>query len=156
MVRYIYITKNNAEPKLCIVSFREFCDDGDSEFDNVEEIFNDMTSNFDDLKFWNCEQDMHAKTVVEVVKKIEIVLNDLIQKGYSPRKWLAEDEESCTIPSWMWGHTQIPKGKVVSMLGRDHFNLCDEERIEILMFHLEKIMDTCKKYDETYKMFLKY
>jgi len=156
MVRYIYITKNkNIEPEIGIISIQDFCN-GETGIDdnNIEDIFDDMTSNFEDLGFWNSEEDLVGKTPVEIKKKIEIILNHLRAEGYTSRKWTTDDEESYTIPSWMFGHTNPPTGRA-SAHGIDYFDLPMNERVEILMFHLENILNICKNYDETYSVFLK-
>ena len=154
MVRYIYITKNKEiKPEKRIISIEDFVNGSTGiNMNGCSEIFDDMTSNFDSLNIRNSETDLNGKNANTVKNKIKLILEDLQSKGYEARKLTKEDEESVTIPSWMWGHTEN-KSKKMDMYGRDYFDLPDDERISILMFHLENIYEICNKYDEKYFCF---
>ena len=154
MVRYICVAKltEYQQPEHRIVSLEEFAE-GESGIDNKTnaEMFNDMTRNFDDLGYWDCERDLDGKNVRDVQNKIEEILEELKNKGFSPRVLTTEDEESFTIPSWMWGHkSRDPNKKYCGMSEK----LPNDERISILMFHLNTILETAKEYTDEYHFFL--
>lgn len=148
MVRYICLT-NGREfemPKHRIISLEELVD-GETGIDkktNVS-VFNDMTTNFKDLGYWDSEKDLDGKNVRQVETKIQEIIGDLQNKGYIMRLLTFKDEESLSIPNWMWGHK---KGS-----GRSH-NLANNKRISILMFHLNNILKILSRCGNEYYLFL--
>jgi hypothetical protein len=150
MVRYIYITKNtNIEPKISIISMEDFCN-GKTSIEYNDVSFNDMTTNFDDLGIWDCEKNLVGMRTVDITRTIQVILSGLTARGYRARELTQKDEESYTIPRWMWGHNEQTGASAYSS-----YNLPVKERIEILMYHLTNILDICKNYDERYYAFLK-
>lgn len=94
------------------------------------DVFEDWTSNFEDLKHWSSEEYTDGKTVGGVKKAIETTMGRLNDAGYKTRELTDKDEESATTPSWLFGHAPGPGWTV---------NLADEERIPCLMFHLTNL-----------------
>jgi endonuclease I len=157
MVRYIYITKDtNLKPTVNLVSIEDFCrGETGINYNDSEEMFDDMTGNFSDLDIWDTKKDLHGKTTVEIATTIETILNKLKGDGYTARQYTQEDEESRTNPSWVWGHTEPDWNKKgCHAYGRDYFDLPKKDRIEVLMFHLNNLLETCKQYDKSYFAFL--
>ena len=153
MVRRIYITKNkNIKPEIKIISIEDYFVNRLTGIDTngCSRIFDDMTGNFESLNIWNSETNLNGKNANTVKNKIKLILEDLQSKGYESRKLTKEDEESFTIPLWMFGHKESKNGKIY---GEDYIDLPDDERIPILMFHLRNIYDICNKYDENYFCF---
>jgi len=150
MVRYICIThgRDFQIPQHRIISLNEFVD-GESGIDKKTNVamFNDMTTNFMDLGYWDSEKDLNGKNVREVETKIQEILRDLKTNGFTMRTLTEEDEESITIPSWMWGHKDKRSGIISE-------NLPDSQRISILMFHLNNLLKTSQEYSDEYYFFL--
>ena len=150
MVRYICITegKEFQKPEHRIISLNEFVD-GETGIDQKTNVFvlNDMTTNFTDLGYWDSEKDLDGKNVREVETRIQEIIMDLQKKGFIIRTLTLEDEESITIPSWMWGH----KRKRLGLISQ---NLSDKKRISILMFHLNNLLKIAQEYSDDYYFFL--
>jgi exonuclease III len=149
MVRYICITNSKKFQVLehRIISLEEFADreTGLNKKTNSV-IFNDMTTNFEDLDYWNSKKDLDGKNVRQVEKRIQEIIRNLNDKGFTMRRMTLEDEDSITTPNWMWGHSNKNSGK--------SDNLSDDERISILMFHLNNLLTTLQEYDNEFNTFL--
>ncbi len=148
MVRHICITNEIAfqNPDHRIISLNEFIE-GETGIDKKTNVcvFDDMTSNFEDLGYWDSERDLGGKTMSEVQQKIEELIIDLQNKGFYARKLTIEDEASITYPNWIWGHKKKS--------GRSQ-NLSNYKRISVLMFHLNNLLEISQKYTQDYKFFL--
>jgi len=149
-MRYICITKTNQfqTPKHEIISINDFVN-GETGIDKKDciKMIGDFTNNFSDLGFWNAMTDLNGKTINDVVQKILNILQTFNEAGFIMRKWTEEDEKSYTIPAWMFGHCH-KKNSIIPV------TLSDDERISILMFHLNDLMETIKKYDSNYYLFI--
>lgn len=146
MVRYISLVKRGYElPRVRLVSLGAFAsrDDG-VDCDEEADIFNDMTSNFEDLGYWNSERDLDGHSAPAVTVKIEEVISKLRLEGVQPWIMTKEDEDSFTIPNWMWGHKSCKSGQIQS------YDLPESDRKRVLMFHLENLLDTARSHDDAY------
>ncbi len=74
--------KNFSPYKRPIIKLTEF---GTEEIPNeYVEFFDSMTSNFNNLEYWNDENDLHGETAVKVSERIRKVLQLLHSQGYTP------------------------------------------------------------------------
>lgn len=105
-----------------------------------------MTSNFDDLKYWESKDDLDGKKVKDVVLRINQILTKLTNEGFVKRELDKEDEESMGVPSWMWGHKKRNENKYSE-------NLPDSIRTSILMYHLNDLLNVLKEYNNEYYCF---
>ena len=143
MVSWIYVTKEkkrDLEPPYATIE--NYHNDNDNDNKN-KFVFDDWTGYFTDLKIWDSQINLHEKTVKEVKNIIIFTLDGVKEKGYTARKMTLEDKEMLGNPNWMHGCTSG-----YGMYGRDYFELPENERISVLMFHLEDILDTLKECDE--------
>jgi hypothetical protein len=139
MVRLISLSRANnvVLPQREIISLEDYAKSG-SVVDGIDHgtselVFDDMTSNFTDLGYWDSELDLDKKSVEEVAMRIADSVERLKTQGYTARILTAEDELSHTIPTWMWGHKNI-KGSIRPE------TLPEGERISVLLFHLEQLL----------------
>lgn len=130
-------------PETKVITLQESID-GKQSIETDEAVFDDMTTNFKDLEIWDSEKDLTGGPI-KIVEKIKTILDKLKTQGYSTRKRTQKDEESITTPNWMFGHTDGHGG-----LGRGFFNLPRNERVKILMFHLEIMYEILQEFDDTY------
>jgi len=136
MVRRIGIIKNLDDIKEShIVNFEDYCkgDNGVSQ----DIICDDLTTNFEDLGYWDSDKDMDRKKVKDVITRLIEIIKKMYKEGIKARVWTYKDKESFFLPSWMWGHseTRNPNGTPIK--------LPDEERKSILLFHLEDLLTIC-------------
>lgn len=146
-MRVISIVRDQSNPgdvSRKIVSLDEFAagESGVQYDDNCVAAFEDFTLNFEDLNFWDSEKDMHKCRVSDIKNKIEA----LLMRMKPPREWTQEDEDSITIPSWMFGHKKH-EGFFVRAPDK---NLPGDEREHILAFHLKNILELISDYDDCY------
>jgi hypothetical protein len=148
MCRKIFITNKDIKPDIKIISIEEFYD-GKTGIDNEYDCFDDTTLNFEDLNIWNAEKDLHKKNVNEIKITIKKILTNLKNIGYLTRIISEKDQNS---NNWINGHTDIVCNSInkIKMYGRDYFDLSKDEKIPILMFHLENIYEILSDYDNTY------
>ena len=148
---YICITKGNEfqKPDHRIISIEEFVDgiNGVDSKNNVE-MFNDYTTNFVDLGYWESKVDLHKLNVLQVKCNLEKVLKKMEDDGYKMYQISEEDKNSYTIPGWVFGHC-----KMIGHIGPS-IDLPDDQRKSILMLHLKEILDVIKEYNNEYYMYL--
>lgn len=147
MCRHIVITKtNNLDISVCqpsMITLKEFVN-GKTSFDNIKKesnikfFYDDPFTNFNDLNYWNMEIDFHEKQVKEVKLKIQQIIKNLKENGFSAKKLTKEDKKSFLLPDWWWGR-KTQEGNCMTI------NLPDDERIKIFMYHLEILLKTLKK-----------
>ena len=81
MVRYICVTKgtNFQQPEHHIISLEQFTT-GVNGIDQktCEDLFNDMTTNFTDLGYWNSKTDLDGLNVRQVETKIKHIIEQLL------------------------------------------------------------------------------
>lgn len=142
MVRRIIISYSKEFKKIeqKIISIEEFIDN----IDDDNDIFDDMTSNFEDLTYWNSENNLDKKQIKDVKSTINKILLDLKNKGFKKRELSDEDNKSKTIPNWMWGHKE--KRKLFSYPEK----LPNLERTNILMYHLNNLLNIFEEYNDEY------
>jgi hypothetical protein len=104
------------------------------------DCFDAMTSNFEDLGFWEDEFDLHAKPVPDVIQHIERVLKMLYSQGYAA--YNKEPEDPFRYTHWEWGHLKREEGRCG--LSKD---MNKEDRIAVLVFHLEHMLKRLCKFN---------
>lgn len=142
------ITKeeNFRDPYRSVISLEDFVGGKlDVNKEDYVAIFNDMTRNFDDLGIWDSRKDLYGKKLFELGEIIDKILRSLEDQGHK-KKELTEKEMNCGyIANWEWGYYD---GRGVNK------NLPNNDRISILMHHLDNILWTIKEYDENYYIFV--
>lgn len=112
-------------------------------------ISHDMTTNFQDLGLWSSEVDLHRKTVKEVLLRINgIVIAHPLKSRFLDRMYQRE-APTYAVGNWEFGF--LP-GKYGS--DGDNSLLPKEDRIEILVYHLNGIYEQLKKQPEDWKCWL--
>lgn len=142
---YIYIVKGLSfqQPERRIISISDFANGSDGiDAKNCVMLFDDFTTNFNDLGFWNSIHDLHGKNTSNVVSHIKNSIRHLHYKGYRPKKLSIVDKHPPTIPRWMFGHSDN---------GSD---LPKKERCEILLYHLTLLLKIAQTFDNQHLFFL--
>lgn len=155
MVKRIYIVKQLLsghtkdaviETKACqipepsIISIQDFANGGQTSFssledgkdDNVVDVFDDPTGNFDMLGYWSSETDLDKQSSEQVLERVRGALQKLESEGVVERKLTPDEDASCLLPKWWFGTRPKP--------GAFHTEpLPVEDKKPILMFHLRNI-----------------
>ena len=145
MVRVIYITKTNdfVCPEKHIQPLSEFCYGYVPNNKNIVACFEDYTSNFVDLNYWNSEDDLHNKPLSDVLNQLSNAISNLEKDNIEPIVLTPEEEDSFLLPNWWFGRTQINN----SIFTKDIED--NNMRKSILLFHLINLYKALiNKYDQ--------
>jgi len=151
MCRRIYLTKgkNRSSCVMTITSINDYCSGNFSKKpDSHLEYFDDMTSNFDDLGYWDCEKDLDGKNTNEVSIKLTKVLEEMGEDGITSYLIDHCDKETLNNGYWQWGNEPIN-----GISGRTK-NMKEEDRKQIIFHHLEDLLMVSNSYDKMHYFFL--
>lgn len=129
MVRVIYITsqKHFIPPNKMISNINDYGNSSKFEINNnFDYCFDDWTSNFTDLLYWNTEIDLNNKILTEVLHKLSVAISRLKRENIVPKSY----EPNYLLPEWWFGNERISKNSCLTK------NMSEEERKPILMLHL--------------------
>ena len=124
--------------------------ESDNELDDVSyecvERFDNMTGYFCDLGYWDPYIDLANKNSVEVRHNIEKSIDTLVKEGVKPAIW---DEDGDKDNDWWDGYKTEKNKKAYTPV-----KLPNEIRKRGLLFHLNVLLETTYKYDETYTFYI--
>jgi hypothetical protein len=153
MCRHICVTTNQKFtcPKQHIVNLQEFADrENGMDMKDNDLVMDDPTGNFDRLNLWNSETMLHNKSIKEVTKQIDVILEKLVKQGVVARTLTDEEEDDICNPTWYWGNKR-PHPESCLMVP-----LSEEEQLPILMFHLQNLKATLAEQDQNSHCFLDF
>lgn len=149
MVRLIYIVsqKHFIQPDKMICSLSNYGNSGKlikkNKYSEYDYVFEDWTSNFNNLLYWNTDLDLNNRTLTEVLHKLSVAISRLKRENIEPKQY----EDFYTYPSWWFGHKN---GSGLSQ------NLSNEERKPILLLHLIDLYDAFMKINKKNKTYYCY
>ena len=144
MVRHIYVVKGNRPRKYDQPI--SWIGDSHSKIPSVYlEMFDDLTNNFDDLGFWNCEENLHGLNAHIVAKNVQHSLDQLHLAGHSSYAQIVEPDEF--MYTWEFGRRRV--GTSIITEDMEH-----HERCAILVYHLDNLLQVAKEYDEEHYFFI--
>jgi hypothetical protein len=112
-------------------------------------ISHDMTTNFHDLGLWSSEVDLRGKTIKEVLLRIRVVIDEHPLKSRFLDRMYQREAPTYAIANWEFGFLPGKYGK-----DGDQALLPKEDRIEILVYHLNGVYEELKKQPEDWKCWL--
>jgi hypothetical protein len=145
MVRVIYITsqKHFIPPNRMISNINDYDNLSkfkiNNKYNKFDYCFDDWTSNFTDLLYWNTEIDLNNKILIEVLHKLSVAISRLKRENIGPKLY----EPNYLLPEWWFGNTRISPNSCLTK------NMPDKERKPILMLHLlnlyYRLKNICRK-----------
>lgn len=101
------------------------------------QLYQDFTTYFSDLPYWSPQLHLHLLQPKQVLHNIDEVLITLINQGHTPFRssFGASDASDITSQQWLYG------------IDRSGLRpLPAEQRIKILMFHLQELREEVSGY----------
>jgi hypothetical protein len=118
-----------------------------NKFSKYEHYFDDWTTNFTDLLYWDTDLDLNNKTLVEALHKLSVAISRLEREGVTP---ILYNEDEFLLPKWWFGNVRISADcgltKPMPM----------EERKSILLLHLLNLYNDLTKIHKKNKNFYCY
>lgn len=152
MVRIIYITsqKHFISPNRMISSINNYGISSNFEINNEYNkfvyCFNDWTTNFTDLLYWDTNLDLNNKTIKTVLRKLSVAISKLQKENITPKIHNLE----FLLPDWWFGTKRISSNSILKM------DMSDEERKPILMLHLLNMYSELLNIHKKNKIFYCY
>lgn len=140
----------NAENISFYKTLEEYCNvendiddiDGENNTCDYAESFDNMTTYFTDLGYWNSEFDLDKKKSSEVRENVLKSIQKLKDEGVEMAVWKENDDND-------WWSGSVTPSKI-GLKGFQNVDLPIEIRKTSLLFHLDTILKTTYDYDDTY------
>jgi hypothetical protein len=137
-----------------IISFEQYLSGDAPEPGHFVNFFDLPTGNFRDIEYWDSERDLHGSNSPELVERLQGILQKMKEDGYYS---YAIEHPPADMYTWEFGPPEqredLGNGHLRMVFSGPIFDSCYFDRVCILYYHLENLLETAKEYSDEYYFF---